>query len=359
MGVVRDRSRPSIRATYGRIAERPAWTVCALLVVGSVFRPIVGFSVPRWLGFLPLLASAVVFGLPHGAIDYLVPARIAGASRTRSALVVGLLYAVVGGAYAALWFRAPVLAAVLFIAVTWFHWGQGDVHALVTFADGSHLDARPLRVATGAVRGGLPMLVPLLAFPDRYRAVVSTWVGLFGRDLSAPWLFAPETRAVAGGAFVAVTLVVLALGYQQGGWTRGWRVDAGETVLLWVYFLTVPPLVAIGVYFCVWHSLRHILRYVAVGEDGRGQPVGEVAEGSGHGVSRRVVRDVFVRFAREAAPLTGLALLFLVGFGLAIPGSLRSIEAVAGLYLVFVAVLTLPHVVVVTWMDRQEGIWHG
>lgn len=359
MGVVADRSRPSIRAVYGRIAERPAWAVCGLLVVGSALSPLVDVSVPRWFGFLPLLASAIVFGLPHGAIDYLVPARVAGVSPARSALVIGLLYAVVGGAYAALWFRAPVLAAALFIAITWFHWGQGDVHALVTFANGSHLDARPLRVATGVVRGGLPMLVPLLAFPDRYRTVLVTWVGLFGRDLSLPWLFAPETRALAGGAFVVVTVLVLALGYRRGGWTRGWRVDAGETALLWLYFLTVPPLVAIGVYFCVWHSLRHVLRYVAVDGDGRGQSVGELAQLRGSDSTERTARDVFDQFAREAAPLTALALLFLVGFGLAIPGPIRSIEAVAGLYLVFIAVLTLPHVVVVTWMDRQEGIWQG
>lgn len=342
MGVTVDGSPRGIRAAYGRVAARPAWAVCSLLVVGSVLWPLAAVSLPRWLAYLPLLASVVLLGLPHGAVDYLVPARLTDASLARSALAVGLLYAVVGGAYALLWFRAPAVAAALFVAVTWFHWGQGDVHALVTFADGSHLETCSLRAATCLVRGGLPMLVPLVAFPDRYRAVVGTWVALFGRELSAPWLFAWETRAAVGGAFLSVTLLTLAGGYRRGGWRRGWRVDAGETALLWLFFLTVPPLVAIGVYFCVWHSLRHVLRVVAV-DDAAG----------------RATRARFRRFLREAAPLTALALLLLVGFGLAVPGPVASVEGLAALYLVFIAVLTLPHVLVVTWMDRREGVWHG
>jgi hypothetical protein len=30
-----------------------------------------------------------------------------------------------------------------------------------------------------------------------------------------------------------------------------------------------------------------------------------------------------------------------------------------GLYLVLIAVLTLPHVVIVTWLDREQGVWSG
>ncbi|MFW5963910.1 MAG: Brp/Blh family beta-carotene 15,15'-dioxygenase [Natronomonas sp.] len=340
MGVTVDRPRPVFRAIYDRLATRPAWTICALFVVGATVGRLLGVTVSPTLRYLPLAASVVVFGLPHGAVDYLVPARMDDdRSRTSSMVVVGALYAVVGGAYAALWLLAPLAAAGLFIAMTWFHWGQGDVHALVVFVGADHLDSTRLRAATGFVRGGLPMFVPLLAFPDRYRTVVEAWVGLFGADLSVAWLFAETTRLVGGAVFLAATVVTLAVGYRRDS-GRGWRVDAGETALLWLFFLTVPPLVAIGVYFCVWHALRHVIRVVSVDGD-----------------SAADARGLLGQFAREAAPLTALALVFLVGFGLLLPTSLTSVESVAAVYLVFIAILTLPHVAVVTWMDRREGVW--
>jgi Brp/Blh family beta-carotene 15,15'-monooxygenase len=327
------------RAVFDRVATRPAWVVCGGLVVLSALSALAGVSPAPALRYLPLAASVVVLGLPHGAVDYLVPARLGDRSLTESMAVVGVAYLVLGGAYAALWLVAPLPAALFFVAVTWFHWGQGDVHALVAFVDAEHLRSRPLRVATLFVRGGLPMFVPLLAFPGRYREVVGTWVELFGAEFAAAWLFAPGTRLVGGTVFLAATVATLAAGYRVAGGTRGWRVDAGETALLWVVFLTVPPLVAVGVYFCVWHSLRHVLRVASV-DDGA-----------------RTVAGGLRRFARDAAPLTALALGFLAVFGALVPVSSSAPDELAGLYLVFVAVLTLPHVAVVTWMDRREGVW--
>lgn len=341
MGVTVSRPTPAFRAVYDRLAARPVWTICALFVVGSVLGRLLGASLPPTVRYLPLAASVLVFGLPHGAVDYLVPARLGERSLTASMAVVGVLYAVVGGAYAALWLLEPLVAAAAFIAVTWFHWGQGDVHALVAFVGADHLDSTGLRAATAFVRGGLPMFVPLVAFPERYRAVVDAWVGLFGSDLSTAWLFAETTRLVGGSVFLAVTVGVLLVGYRRGS-GRSWRVDAGETALLWLFFLSVPPLVAIGVYFCVWHALRHVLRVVAI-------------DGNGTDTARRAV----AKFAREAAPLTGLALVFLVAFGLLVPVPPTSVASLAAAYLVFIAVLTLPHVAVVTWMDRREGVWRA
>jgi Brp/Blh family beta-carotene 15,15'-monooxygenase len=340
MGVTVDQPTPAFRAMYDRLATRPAWTICALFVVGATVGRLLGVTVSPTLRYLPLAASVVLFGLPHGAVDYLVPARMDDdRSLPSSMVVVGVLYAAVGGAYAALWLLEPLVAAAAFIAITWFHWGQGDVHALVVFVDADHLDSTRLRAATGFVRGGLPMFVPLLAFPDRYRTVVDAWVGLFGSDLSTAWLFAETTRLVGGSVFLAVTVGVLLVGYRRGS-GRSWRVDAGETALLWLFFLTVPPLVAIGVYFCVWHALRHVIRVVAV-----------------DGASAVDTRKRLVRFVRDVAPLTALALVFLVGFAVFVPVTPTSPASVAAVYLVFIAVLTLPHVAVVTWMDRREGVW--
>ncbi|PCR92510.1 Brp/Blh family beta-carotene 15,15'-dioxygenase [Natrinema ejinorense] len=323
----------------------PSWVVVAVLVVTVA----AGATIPPGVQYVPLALSVVVFGLPHGAVDHLAVARARGTTPTRrGVLAVGALYLLLGGAYAALWFFAPVFAAVAFIAMTWFHWGQGDLHAAVTFAGGDHLETRVQRVLFVVVRGGLPMLVPLLGFPETYRRVLTAFVALFGEGSLGSWeqLFEPRVRLVLGGGFLALTIVTLTLGRLRAGANdRGWRIDAAETVLLWIYFLTVPPLLAVGTYFPLWHAIRHVARLLLVDDDAAD------ALRSGRWL------PALGRFARDAAPLSALSVVLLAGFAVAVPGDPRSDLGIAALYLVFVAVLTLPHIVVVSAMDRAEGVW--
>ena len=63
------------------------------------------------------------------------------------------------------------------------------------------------------------------------------------------------------------------------------------------------------------------------------------------------------RFARDATPATLGALLFFAGLYLAVPTAPGDRAGLLGLYLVGIAVLTLPHVAVVTWMDRRQDVW--
>jgi len=347
------RTRPAARRTHDpdlaalmrAVGCRPAWLTIGLVALGSIaLTALDPPALPPWLRYLPLAASLVLFGLPHGAVDHLAPARAAGEAVTgRWLAAVGAVYLLLGGAYAVLWMVAPVASAALFVALTWFHWGQGDLYALDALGS-SHLDSAGVRAGTVLVRGGLPMLVPLLRYPERYRAVVDAWVALFGGDLGAAWLFTPDARLALGLGFAALTVGTLAAGYRADD--RGWRRDAAETGLLWVYFLVVPPLVAVGVYFCVWHSLRHVGRLMGVDDGAR------------EAFARRGVFEALRRTGRDAAPLTAVSVLLLVGVGV-VAGVDTDPRVLAALYLVFIAVLTLPHVAVVTWMDRVEGAGLG
>lgn len=322
----------------------PGWIVVGSLTLLAAVATTVGVSVsvPPWARYVPLAASLLVFGLPHGAVDHLAPARAAGELPTPRWLVaVGAGYLVLGGAYTALWVVAPVVSAAFFVGLTWVHWGQGDLYALDAFGS-SHLDGRGLRAATVLVRGGLPMLVPLLRFPGRYRDVIDAWVALFGGNIDAAWVITPEVRAGLGVGFAAVSVGTLIAGRLRGG-GREWRRDAAEVGLLWSFFLLVPPLFAIGVYFCVWHSLRHIARLAGV------DPAAQRA------FADRGPVGALLRTGRDAAPLTAVSVAMIAGVVLVVgvdtePGTL------AALYLVFIAVLTLPHVVIVVWMDRAEGV---
>jgi Brp/Blh family beta-carotene 15,15'-monooxygenase len=337
---------PELAAIVRVVGCRPAWLTVAAVGLGSAVLTATGHAtdLPLWVRSLPLAASLLLFGLPHGAVDHLAPTRAAGRPTTRRSMaVVGLGYLLLGGAYAVLWTVAPVVSAALFVALTWLHWGQGDLYALDALGS-AHLDRVGVRAGTTLVRGGLPMLVPLLRYPERYRAVVDAWVALFGRDLTATWLVATDVRVALGVGFAALTVGTLVAGHRAGD--AGWRLDAAETLLLWAYFLVVPPLVAVGVYFCVWHSLRHVGRLIGVDDRARAA------------FRERGTLAALARTGVDATPLTAVSVLALLVVAV-VAGVDTDPRVLAALYLVFVAVLTLPHVVVVTWMDRVEGAGLG
>ena len=334
------------RPALSRLAFVPGWVVVAAATL--VFAA--GASVPLVYQLLPLAVSTVFLGLPHGAVDHLAIPRTRGEAVTgRWLAAVGALYLVVGGVYAAVWFLAPAVAVAAFVLVTWAHWGQGDVYPLVALAGGSHPAGRIGRLLTAATRGSLPMAVPFVAFPDQYELVVGTLAGLF--DPAAPAalsaVFTPTARIAVGGVVAALVCLSVAVGVvaTAGGDRRALALDGAETGLLVAFFSTVPPILAIGLYFCVWHALRHIVRLLAV------DPAAAAS------LRSRRYGAALASFARDAAPLTAASLGLLGGLYLVVPGTVADPLELVGTYLVLIAVLTLPHVVVVTAMDREQGIY--
>ncbi len=342
----RARSTGDLTEASARLAFLPGWIVVAVTILAFAFGP----SVPLSYQLLPLAISAVVLGLPHGAVDHLAIPRTRDESVTiRWLAFAGGLYLVVGGFYAAVWFVAPAVAVGIFILLTWIHWGQGDVYPLVALISGGHPAGRVERVLTAATRGALPMAVPFVAFPDQYELVVGTLAGLF--DPNAPAVlstaFTPTARIYVASVIAGLIVASLVIGFRSttGRSRRGVAIDAAEIGLLVAFFSTVPPILAIGIYFCVWHSLRHIVRLLMV--DPRTVDALE---------SRRYVAAIST-FARDAAPLTAASLGLLGALYLIVPGTISEPLELVGTYLVLIAVLTLPHVVVVSWMDHEQRLW--
>ena len=340
-----DPARSRVDRWFARI---PALALAALLPVGAA-TPLV----PVEVGVAVFALATLVVGMAHGAIDHLVPLRAADVSVRRSFTAVGGVYAILGGAVVAGFALAPVAAFVGFVVLTWIHWGQGDVAALAIVGV-DHLPTTVERGFAAVVRGGLPMAVPLLAHPDEYRLVAEWTVGLFLADAAASAavdpLFVPAVRIAAAGVMVGATLVSIGAGYARvcgGADRRGWLRDVGEVAVLWAWFLLAAPVFAIGVYFALWHSLRHVGRLVLL------DPVATSAVAIGD------LRGTLARFARDAAPLTLGGFLVVVAVGLVVPRGVAAPGDVLAVSLVAIAALTLPHVAVVAWLDRRQGVWRS
>ncbi len=273
------------------------------------------------LRYVPLVASLMLLGLPHGAVDHLVPGWVrkrALGRRGLALLVTG--YVAVTAIGIAVWLVAPLVALALFFLTAAVHWGASEL---------TWFPAQPRRAAFAAARGLVPVVLPALASPTAFDQAT--------RSLLSPFLSHPPDLAPAGWlrvvAGVAVA-VVCALGAGRG------RRPRLELVGLVAFFGLVQPVFAIGLYFIAWHSWRHTIRLAAL------EPTAASQMDDGHPL--RAVATIMV----AALPCTVVSLLGLCGFGALLAVHLTSTDQIIAVALALIAALTLPHTLLVAWLDR-------
>ena len=110
--------------------------------------------------------------------------------------------------------------------------------------------------------------------------------------------------------------------------------------LLILFYLT-PPLLAVGTYFVAFHAWRHLLRLSAL----RDQLT------SFEPLSRWT--HSFTQLLLLSIPLTLASLAFLRWIPPFLTSSFPKGENWVGPYLVLLAVLTLPHAILVGWIDKK------
>jgi len=344
---VRRLPRPASSATTGHPRVAPAearlvpylvavpWAAALAALVATFVSP----HVVHTYALYPLLLGTVVLGLPHGALDHLLPARL-NLPWGHKPLAVGgylALYVALAGAFFALWFLAPRAAFGCFLLLTVAHWGHGDLRFTERFWG---LNPTPWGAWTTAlVRGALPIAVPVLAFPDTAQSLYHHAAVGLGVVPTALELASPRLHGLLFG-LLAVALIAYVISTVRAAPSRVVLTgDLLELGLLIGLFTFVPAYFAVGVYFIFWHSFRHLARLLILDpEDAR-----SVAEGDWG-------RPLY-RLTLDALPITVVALAILGGLYLFAAVRVATLEGFVALYLVLISALTLPHAVVVALMD--------
>ncbi len=320
----------------------PAWTGCAVLIAAQLVAPAFLLRIQ----YIPFAVSLVLFGLPHGAVDHLVVSwlRRRPATPRRVAPIV-VVYTGLVLAYLGLWSWRPGLALALFLVIALLHWGQGDYFFLVTFLGRPRPRSILGVLLIWVVRGALPIALASLAFPDQFAAVAGGILRPYGSGgtLAIP----PQGRLIGLGLLGLLITAYTAQALAAWNRDRAYLVwlDLGEIGVLLVLFLSVPAILAVGVYFCLWHSIRHIARLLLAREPNLAS------------LRRRRIGRPLWNFARDALPATLGALALLGGLYLLHPRSVSSVDGFVYLYLSLIAALTFPHVLVVLWMDDRQEVW--
>jgi Brp/Blh family beta-carotene 15,15'-monooxygenase len=325
-----------------------------VLTAGFAVAHLLGVAAPPRVQYGVYLVGMVALNLPHGGYEHFENLR----HRTLSfgwRYVAVYLGAILG--FVALLFVAPVVGLALAVAVAMVKGGNGGVHVLDVTTGTDHLRSRAQRALAVAVRGGAVMAVPIVFWPGTFHTFSAYMVNIFDPGaLSTVSTYFSVTRPVIGAGYAVAALVHLGWGFRNvdGPSARSsWLVDAGETLLLIAYFAVVPVVIAVGLYFPLWYSVRQVARTTALGPDDADGADGLFGFEDPTVVSL-VAWLVLIGGALATASLAA-GLFFLA------PNPLGGAPPLAGavaFWSIFISVIALPHVVVGSWYDRERGIWY-
>lgn len=304
-----------------RARDLVPWTCVSLAVLAGLLLDFPLADVQLW----PWLLSIPLFGLPHGACDHLVAARIGGRRQTGRALAGFLLLYLSGaGVVMLLWISSPHVALGLFLGLAAWHWGSADA---VAFGEG------PAGFGLRSVgRGLLVVAAPLAFHPGTSWDALSRLLGVFEPTNAAPmpaWLPGLAAGCLACALTLGCLLVV------RDAWRRRtWCAsrESIELVLLLALFYLVSPVTAVGVYFVAWHAWKHTLRTGALLNPERAKDW----------------RALVTTYHLRASALTLASALALAALTLAV--GWQDLQKLVAVYLILLSALTVPHAAVVfTW----------
>lgn len=330
------RALPLLRSAAAKSAFYVPWvSLCAAplcdLLLGSNAHAV---------GAALLLLSALFFGLPHGASDLQVLKRLLPRTRTKRApfILASAIYLCLALAMLGLWAISPPIALVLFLSVSAWHFGEGDVVW--------SREAERLWPFEAIGRGLLIIMAPIYFHPVEARSIL---LGLLdGADV------AHAGRTIAALQSLAGPLLIIALGLTAAGNVaslrhKGLAIARGpfvvpsnpqalkwlEVALLLLAFWATSPLLALAFYFVGVHSWRHILRL-------------QVRSGEFAGAWRAAWF-----FHRRWLAATALTLAIFLPF-LWLKGRGWLMEQPVSAYLILLSALALPHAALIAWAESDS-----
>jgi Brp/Blh family beta-carotene 15,15'-monooxygenase len=306
--------------------------VMLCVVLFSAFVYAAGGTFPAFVQVGIFAIGAAVLGVPHGAMDYFSAKEFWGPKFGRWGTVLFYLW-YIGFALAVLaaWHIAPLVTLTVFLVVSAFHWGAGDVKRNL-------VSSKILYWAEVLARGAMPILVPWFFFPQEIEKLY-LWT-LPPGSASEP-LMSYLTTAVGQPLFWMMALVLtLVAGVHLVTAVRrrstSHAMAVAEIGSLGLLFSLVTPLEACILYFCGLHSARYTLQWAA-----KMNP-----HHPGEGLRS---------FAQKCIPLTLITLAIAYGSWSLLSMHSGILETSVRVVIVGLSLLTFPHIVV-TAVSEFKGV---
>ena len=229
----------------------------AMLMMGCAIG-IVAPEITKRFAAWPFVLALLIFGMPHGAADWVVQARLTSEKIFKQQLVGFADYFGLMLACTLFLVWQPGVFALLFLALTIFHFGMADATALRIDADGAFarwsfvLGRGLLLLATVFATSPEAAWAPFAQIADAFKWKRETmWMPDLMHLQKLSWL-----GVIAGSGFAIAGVIAR--------WRRGRMRKAGldliEHALVAMLAVFADPLFAVGMFFLGVHAYRHTRR---------------------------------------------------------------------------------------------------
>lgn len=274
-----------------------------------------------------LIAVILILGIPHGAIDHIITSQLFNLPYSlKGQLPFYAFYFMAMGLMAFIWLWNPIIGFLGFICITIYHFGQADLN----FLNLPPATKRILFISRGA------FILILIIFSD-WTLIGPVISSIMYQPISSVTLFSPSAWMSAGLIqFVLINGTILLLYRKQLTKPTLTYFVADSTFVITLFFI-VDPFLAFAVYFGTWHCSGHIQQMLLF-------------------LKNTDDELDLTDFYRKAFPLTAAAVL-----GLCLLLILRSVwpMSIELIFVIFISVLTLPHMLIVEKMyefkERKAG----
>ncbi len=233
------------------------WVVLACGVSLAALAPDSTAPAAPW----PFLVALVAFGMPHGAADWAVAARLAaglGGRRDFAARLAGFSwYLALMAVSTALVAWQPGVATLLFLLLTVFHFGMADATAVGADEDGS--------LARWCLVVGRGLLLLATAFACDADAAWAPFAAIAAAAPLAGSAWMPDLAVLRAAALFGVVAgaslaVIGSVARARRGKPRVAMLDLAEHGLVAALAALADPLFAVGCFFLGVHAFRHTRR---------------------------------------------------------------------------------------------------
>jgi Brp/Blh family beta-carotene 15,15'-monooxygenase len=214
-------------------------------------------DISSFLAPWPFLLAIFLVGLPHGAVDLTVIRKLAGKSQA-TVLLWCSGYVACMGIIIILLLYIPVTVLGGFGLLSAWHFGRADVSDLIQInaLKRTHGQENTFRALS---RGSMIILLPFCFHFKESVAVINGLLEICGHEfITTTSLLQPFMGLIVIG-LVVVEVSGVIQSWLSGGALRA-LVQFTEVLALVTAFATLHPLFAMGLYFIVWHSWRHMQR---------------------------------------------------------------------------------------------------
>jgi len=269
----------------------------------------------------------LAIGIPHGANDHLLFFSLFQNKLKEKNKSGGLFYSTYLGLivlYALCWYFIPVFSLALFLIISIYHFGQSNLYTYP-------IKSKIIKIISILISGMFVLMTPIFAHLETAIPIISSLSqndNLIkisyeqGREISV-WL----------GILMFSYLIILML-TKQLIWQNGMIELINVLLLIGLYYFA-PLWIGFAVYFTLWHAIPSIEDQINFFK---------IKQSNYH----------LGNYIKEILPYTILALLGLV-LALKLSGEYITQNQGIALLFAFIAVITLPHMIMMDILYQQIG----